>query len=109
MRPVVNSIICANFMIPNLPTLWAGRCGRSGPCLKHDVERGLRHPPERGEACAGDDLAQPGLTGLCAERGADLLRQGTRRAKQGREAVVGGADRVEVAGDVVAGEWLDEH
>src|SRR6476469_11127885 len=81
----------------------------SGPRLDHDIERSLGHAPQCGEACAGDDLAQPGLTGLCAERGADVLRQGTRRAEQGREAVVGGADRVEVAADVVVGEWLDEH
>jgi hypothetical protein len=38
------------------------------------LDRGLRYPPQRREACAGDDLPQPGLPGLRARRGAGVLR-----------------------------------
>src|SRR5437016_5656196 len=100
IRLVVNSMICANFMARTRP---------SGPSLEHDVVRRFRHPAQCLEPRAGDDLPKPSLASLRTERSADLLGQGAGRAEQGREAVVSGADRVEVADKVVVGEGLDEH
>src|SRR3954471_9492598 len=81
IRLVLNSMICANFI----------RC-----CFQHDVEWCFGDAAQCREPGAGDDFTQSGLARLCTERRADLLGQRTRRAEQGREAVVGGSDWVEV-------------
>src|SRR3954447_13063094 len=72
------------------------------PCLEHDVERRLGGALHGGEATGGDDLAQPPLACLSAQRQPAVLRQRARRAHQRRERVVGPPDRVEVVLDAIA-------
>src|SRR5947207_7413104 len=66
--------------------------------FEHDVERCFGDAVQRREAGARDDVPESRLTRLRAECGADVLRQGARRAQQGREPVVGRADRIQIVG-----------
>src|SRR6201999_641609 len=84
------------------PSGWS----RSG--FEYEVERSLRSAPEAGESALGDDFAQPGFAGLRAERSADFLRKGCRRANQGGGGVEDAADRCQIVGDVVVGVRLDD-
>jgi hypothetical protein len=45
------------------------------PCLEHDVEGRLADPAETRDARGSNDVADPGLTSLGAERESDFLRQ----------------------------------
>ena len=74
----------------------------SRPCLEDEVERRLRRAAEAREPARRDDVADPRLARLSAEREPDLLRQRGGRAEERREAVVGAPDRVEVVLDAVA-------
>src|SRR5262245_49119925 len=81
----------------------------SWPCFEDEVERRLRDPPEPREANALNDLADPRLACLGAEREPDLLRERGGRAKERREPVVGAANGVEIFLDSVACGRLDDH
>ena len=100
MRPVVNSMICANFMIRT-----SGYCG--GPPLRQGQAR-ASSTILNGVSATRRSVAKPALVtisrSLASPAGARSAVPTScdrdRRAEQGREAVVGGADRIEVAGDV---------
>ena len=70
--------------------------------FQNHVERRLRRAAEAGEAAAGDDLAEPRLAGLRAERRSGLLRERGRHANHRGGRVVQAADRVEVVLQPVA-------
>ena len=69
----------------------------SGARLQDHVERGLRGAPHLSEATGCDDLAQPCLAGLCAERRTDLLRQRGRNTDHRRSGVEQPADWVQIS------------
>src|SRR5712691_13404775 len=76
----------------------------------HDhVERRLGSAPHAREAALENDLAQSGLAGLRAERGADLLRQRRWHANHGRCRVVQTPHRIEILVETIAGHRLADH
>src|SRR4029450_8542563 len=90
IRVVLNSIICVNMATSQLR-------------FENNIERGLRDSAQRGETGGVDGFPQPGFAGLRAECRANILGQRARCAEQGREPVVGGADRIGVVSNVVVG------
>src|SRR3981189_3937536 len=76
----------------------------------HDhIERRLGGATHAGEAALEYDLAQSGLAGLRAERGADLLRQRRWHANHGRCCVVQTPHGIEILFETIARHRLADH
>jgi hypothetical protein len=82
--------------------------GLSGARLVYGVERGLGGAPEAGEPGLLGHLADGRLPGLGAEGIPAGLGAGVRHAQERGERVHEPAYRVEVAGECVAGQRLDD-
>src|SRR5262249_45765914 len=83
--------------------------GASGARLEDHVRGRLRHAPNPPEARVGQDLAQPCLSRLGAQREAHLLAERRGCAEQRRRAVVEASDRIEVVLEPIVRHGLDEH
>ena len=65
--------------------------------------------PEAFETGLFEHVLQPLLSCLGAQREPYFLRHGSRTADESREPVEDPADRIEIVGEIVMGEGLDQH
>src|SRR5262249_44334669 len=77
--------------------------------LVNKVERSFARTAEAAEPRRRDHFTNPLFTSLRSQAQTNLLRAGARRTKQGRKRVIDPSDWIQVLGQPVFGEGLDDH